>query len=162
GQDASLLMPPDRTHEKAELLTRASRGEPTEQFETVRLRKDGALVDVALTLSPIPDAHGRPAGICVIARDISERKRAEEGLRRSHDRLEGEVAQRTAQLRETNAQLRGEITQRKVWEHELRQAKDEAERANSAKTEFLSRMSHELRTPLNSVLGFAQLLDRDR
>src|SRR2546423_10507815 len=53
------------------------------------------------------------------------------------------------------------ITEGKEADRQLDMAKDEAERANLAKDEFLSRMSHELRTPLNAVLGFAQLLERD-
>src|SRR6478672_1532451 len=53
-----------------------------------------------------------------------------------------------------------DISERKASERALREAKEEADRANHAKSDFLSRMSHELRTPLNSILGFGQLLDR--
>ena len=75
------LVPPDRVPEANALWDLVMKGEPVQSFDTVRLRKDGSTVDVSLTLSPIRDASGEIVGISTSARDISERKKAEE-LRR--------------------------------------------------------------------------------
>jgi len=80
GRRASLLHPPDRGAENQELLAALNRGEHVTHRETVRRRKDGSLVPVSLTLSPIKDAAGGMIGISAIVRDITERRRAEEQL----------------------------------------------------------------------------------
>jgi PAS domain S-box-containing protein len=77
---ATLLIPEDRQNEEPEILNRLRRGERVDHFETVRRRKDGTLLDISLTISPVKDAEGKIIGASKIARDISERKRAEAAL----------------------------------------------------------------------------------
>ncbi len=77
---AALLIPDDRQQEEPDILARLSKGERVDHFETVRRRKDGSLVDISLTISPVKDEHGRVIGASKIARDISERKRDEQRL----------------------------------------------------------------------------------
>jgi PAS domain S-box-containing protein len=86
GQSITILMPPDRVDEEGVILERIRRGERIEHFETIRRRKDGNLVDISLSVSPIIDTHGKVAGAAKIARDISERKAAEAALRESEER----------------------------------------------------------------------------
>jgi PAS domain S-box-containing protein len=83
GRAISIVIPPDRSSEESEILERLRRGERTEHYETVRRRKDGTLLDVSLTVSPVKDSHGQIIGASKIARDITERKQAEEALGRS-------------------------------------------------------------------------------
>ncbi|MDP9474054.1 MAG: PAS domain S-box protein, partial [Chloroflexota bacterium] len=77
GLHVSVFVPPDRQEELTILNERLARGERMEHLETVRLRKDGSRIDVSIGLSPIEDAAGRIIGVSTIARDVSERKRAE-------------------------------------------------------------------------------------
>ena len=80
GQPISLLAPPDRSKEVTQILARLKCGERLEHFESVRVRKDGSLVEVSLSIFPLTNSRGEVTGIASIARDISERKRAEEAL----------------------------------------------------------------------------------
>ena len=75
------LIPADRQFEEAHILGRIRSGQSIEHFETLRQTKDGRLLDISLTVSPIKDPSGRVVGVSKIARDITERKRAEEALR---------------------------------------------------------------------------------
>jgi PAS domain S-box-containing protein len=88
GRNVATLMDEDRAAEVKGLLERIARGEHIEHHETRRRRKDGAIIDVSLTLSPIKDAKGDVVAVSAIARDITERKRAEERLRQVKEDLE--------------------------------------------------------------------------
>ena len=77
GKSILTVIPKERHAEEAEILTRIRRGESIEHYETVRQRKDGRLIDVSLTISPVRDAKGKVIGVSKIARDITKQKKAE-------------------------------------------------------------------------------------
>ncbi len=78
GKPVTILIPADRLDEEPKILARIRAGERVEHFDTVRRRKDGSLVDIGLTISPIRNAAGRIVGASKIARDITERRQAQE------------------------------------------------------------------------------------
>ena len=80
GQSIYLIVPKGREEEEKEILSRIRRGEKVDHFETVRCSKEGRLIDVSITISPIFDSKGRIIGASKVARDISERKRHEQEL----------------------------------------------------------------------------------
>jgi PAS domain S-box-containing protein len=133
GRHISMLVPADHPDEIAGILRRLANGERVEQFEAVRWRKNGSLVDVSLKISPIVDASGNVVGASTIARDITERKRAEEEIRRLNADLEDRVRRRTAQLEAANKELEA----------------------------FAYSVSHDLRTPLRGIDGWSLALVED-
>jgi PAS domain S-box-containing protein len=78
GRSVTLIIPTDRHDEEPVILERVRRGESIDHYETVRQRKDGSLVDVSLTVSPIKDENGEIVGASKIGRDITQLKRARE------------------------------------------------------------------------------------
>ena len=87
GRPVSLVFPPDRLAEEAHLVETIRRGERVHHFETARRRKDGSLVPVSLSASPIREPGGQIVGIASIARNVTERKRMEEELRQTLERF---------------------------------------------------------------------------
>jgi PAS domain S-box-containing protein len=78
GKPVSLLIPPDRPDEEPSILARLSKGQRIEHYETVRRRKDGELIDISLSVSPLADSTGKIVGASKIARDITARRHAQE------------------------------------------------------------------------------------
>jgi two-component system CheB/CheR fusion protein len=120
GRPITIIIPPDRHHEDPDILARLRRGERIERFETVRTTKNGQQLAVSLTVSPIQDGSGRTIGVSTIARDITERKQAEEALKQSHAKLEQMVARRTAAVRKLSSSLlRSQDEERRKISREL-------------------------------------------
>ena len=108
GRPITMLIPADRQDEETGILARIKKGERVDHFETVRRRRDGSLIFVSLTISPIPDRLGRIIGASKVARDITERKLAEARLQESERKLQELLSAIPAAIYTTDAQ--GRIT----------------------------------------------------
>ena len=129
----SLLIPFDREGEEKMILDKIRKGESVDHYETQRIKKDGKIIDVSLTVSPIRDTLGHVVGASKILRDITERKRAQEEIIHLNENLENRVQERTAELTEANKDLEA----------------------------FTSTVSHDLRAPVRAVTSFATIIQQD-
>lgn len=112
GRHVTILFPPGHLDEETAIISRIRRGERIHHYETKRKRKDGAILDISLSVSPLYDADGKIVGASKIARDITQSKLDEAELKRtaaelekSRNELEHRVEERTASLREAVAQM---------------------------------------------------------
>jgi PAS domain S-box-containing protein len=106
GKPILILIPPDHHNEEPQILQEIRRGNRIEHYETIRQRKDGSLIDISLTVSPIKDHEGKIIGVSKIARDISYQKNVENRLRESDRRKDEFLATLAHELRNPLAPIR--------------------------------------------------------
>jgi PAS domain S-box-containing protein len=108
GKPITIIIPPDRLEEEPRILAKIRAGERIDHFETVRRHKDGRLIDISLTVSPMRDRKGQIVGASKIARDITDRKQADERVKASERYLQELLAAIPAAIYTTDAD--GKIT----------------------------------------------------
>src|SRR5829696_6299860 len=140
GKPVTILIPEGHLDEEPTILAQLRAGNRIEHYETVRVRKDGTLIDISLTVSPIRGPHGKIVGASKIARDITEQRQARHALDEAY---------------ETTKSARAEAEKAAADNERLYR---QAEESSRLKEEFLATISHELRTPLSAILGWARML----
>lgn len=165
GRSISMLIPPGQENEFYGILDAIKRGEHIEHYITARQRKDGQLISISLTVSPIRDMEGNILGASSIARDITEQIHSGEEINRLNRELEDRVEARTndlkakrVELEESQLALMNIVEDLNLKTEELEKANSKLQELDRLKSMFIASMSHELRTPLNSIIGFSSIL----
>jgi len=138
GRLINLIIPPERADEERSILERIRRGERVEHLETVRVTKQGRRIDISLTVSPVRDGAGRIVAVSKVARDITDRKQAEEALREADRRKDHFIALLSHELRNPLATLRNGV-------NVLRLARGDANAVDSARAMMERQLSHMVR-----------------
>lgn len=153
GKSAYELFPSEMA-EKYHNMDLALLRQPGEQaYEDTLLYADGRLRHVIIRKSTFTNADGALAGLLGVTVDITDRKQAEEELRKAHDELELRVEKRTAQLAKANEELRNEIAERKRIEEALEESTEKLKR-------FAYSVMHDLKSPTVGINGLTRLLQR--
>ena len=147
------FVPPECWPETKAAIDRMLSGRKITMFETKRLARNGQVLDVQISSTLFQDQNGQPVGNIVTLRDISARKRAEDALQQYHGQLEELVAERTAELADTNRRLKQQIDERKRAEAALRAQSDHLEEVNTALRVLLKKREEDKHEVQENVLS---------
>lgn len=126
---------------------------------TLLITRDGREIPIDDSAAPIKNEAGNILGAVLVFHDVTEQRRIKSILEQTNEELELRVAESTAQLRDTNAQLKAEIIQRQQLENKLKLTLSKERELNDLKSRIVATISHEYRTPLTTILSSTELLE---
>lgn len=156
GQPILTIIPPDRLDEEPRILERIRRGERVDHFETIRRRKDGTLINVSVTISPVRNASGKIIGASKVARDITGQKRMEAELRRYADDLAYQHRQKDEFMAMLAHELRNPLAPMRTALEILRLRADDPEQVRRVR-ETLDRQVKNLSRLVDDLLDISRI-----